>query len=61
MRLHKFTELIKNDVTTFGKNMAKLQGQGLAVEECSKEEWMSSFLAWLEYETDMHAVYWAEG
>ena len=61
MKLDDFVWLIKDSVATYGENMKELQHRNQCVMELSKEEWMSSFLAWLEYETDMHAVYWAEG
>lgn len=60
MKLKDFEWLIKDSVSTFRENMEELQSKGECKMEVSKEEWMRTFLSWLEYETDMHAVYWAE-
>ena len=61
MKLDDFVWLIKDNVATYGENMKELQHKGQCTVELDKEDWMRSFLAWLEYETDMHSVYWAEG
>lgn len=57
MKLYEFIKMLSVSVINFHSN---LQNLGMNNEDNSKKRWMEIFLAWMEWETDMHSEYWEE-
>jgi len=55
MKRKNFVDKIKKEITVFGQNM-----ENLKKEDLSPEEWMSLYLNWTEWTTDMHDMIWKE-
>ena len=55
MKRDRFIEKITEEIKTFGENM-----KNLGHEEKTPEQWMSMYLNWTEWTTDMHDICWKE-
>ena len=55
MTLVEFTVWLIGEVTKFLVNLSKNGFQPM-----SRKEWFKTFLAWMEWETEMHDEYWPE-
>ena len=51
----EFGEFIKRSVDAFVENMGNLE-----VERTWREDWMELFLAWSEWQTEVHELYWGK-
>lgn len=53
MTLNEFIDMNISNLNTFKNNMNSLH-----LNDKSKGEWMETYLAWLEWTTDLHDAFW---